>query len=149
MLKKFSVSNSDQDNDINYEVGVKSKERTILVRNMVIYQNRPDTELVNELQIKKKINGNAYNADDSFEYRIYLEKTDGKLGVYRLGEYYQFDKDNNFVFYENGVRHTAKMEVLTNGHYRYYDFDDDRPEETVEVQKITEHTSTNGSCLYT
>ena len=145
MLKKFSVSNSDQDNDINYEVGVKSKERTILVRNMVIYQNRPDTELVNELQIKKKINGNAYNADDSFEYRIYLEKTDGKLGVYRLGEYYQFDKDNNFVFYENGVRHTAKMEVLSNGHYRYYDFDDGRPEETVEVQKITEHTSTNGS----
>ena len=145
MLKKFSVSNSDQDNDINYEVGVKSKERTILVRNMVIYQNRPDTELVNELQIKKKINGNAYNADDSFEYRIYLEKTDGKLGVYRLGEYYQFDKDNNFVFYENGVRHTAKMEVLSNGQYRYYDFDDHRQEETVEVQKITEHTSTNGS----
>ena len=145
MLNKFSVSNSDQDNDTNYEVGVKSKERTILVRNLVIYQNRPDDELVNELQIKKKINGNAYNEDDAFEYRIYLEKTDGKLGVYRLGEYYQFDKDNNFVFYESGVRHTAKMEALSNGQYRYYDFDDGRPEETVDVQKITEHTSTNGS----
>lgn len=146
MLKKFSVSNSDQDNTYEQgETGVRSKERTIQVRNMVIYQNRPDTELVNELQIKKRITGEAYEEDDAFEYRIFLEKTDGKLGVYRLGEYYQFDKDNNFVFYENGVRHTAKMEVLSNGQYRYYEFDDNRPEETVEKQKITEHTSANGS----
>ena len=148
MLNKFFVSNSDPDNsNPTLQAGVLAMERTVQVRNLVSYQNRPDDELVNELQIKKRINGEAYNENDAFELRVFLEKTDGTLGVYRLGEYYQFDKDNRFVYFVGGQRYTCQMEVTDEGKYKYFDFDEPgrTGEEVEDTQRITEHTSANGS----
>jgi len=166
MLSKFDVQNSDQDNtpndtpqqtdqyNTNYKVGAKAREETIKHRNTVIYRNKPIDTLVNDLQIKKKTTGEPYDARDSFEFRVLLEKQDDTLDVYRFGEYYQFDKDGRFVFFEQGRRYTAEIQKLQNGRYYYHNFKDDdgnpvsyhgNSAETRESQWITEHTSMNGS----
>ena len=122
MLQSYEVSNDDQ--DPAYPDGTRSKVKAIKDRSQVTFQNRPDDDLVNELRITKKVNGTPYDkqgVENRFEYRIFLESTSGELVPYREGEYYQIDKDGNYVYFEGGVRHTQTE------------------------PRIAEHTSTNGS----
>ena len=107
MLSYYQVSNSDQ--DISDPTGSTSNKDLIKNRNIVIYQNRPNDDLVNELRITKKVIGTPYNADDKFEYRILLEDTNGNMGPYKEGPYYQLDKDGNYVYFEQGERKTQTM----------------------------------------
>ena len=139
MLSMYDISNSDQ--DTTDTTGATANVKTIKNRNIVTYFNEPDDSIVNELQIKKRINGEAYNENDAFELRIFLEKTDGKLAVYSLGEYYQIDKEGRYVYYVNGNR-TLQSEN-PDGPYTYV-FNG----ETVTnspTPRYAEHTSVNGS----
>ena len=139
MLDNFTISNSDQDSSV--EDGTKSNSDSIKNRNIVIYENKPDDKLVNALQIKKQIDGEAYNENDSFEYRIFLESTSGDLTPYSLGEYYQTDKDKNYVYYDSGERKLAIKNSDGTYTYKYKD----GTTETVAAPKISEHASVNGT----
>ena len=128
MLDHFDVTNTDPSSydppyteNEEYRVdknGTVTKSRTVTERGVVAFDNYPDDTLVNELQITKKLKGTMYkdprtasglveaveNNSPYFEYKIFLESTEGEVVPYSLGPYYQKDKDGNYVYYEKGQR---------------------------------------------
>ena len=171
-LNQYEVTNSDPDKTIDgdpndptkytngkYTRYLKSDVKTIKERNIVTYCNYPDDSLVNELQIKKKITGRPYTDDtlNVFEYRILLEETDGKMFVYREGDYYQTDKDGNYVYFDTYVDGSGKtvtdrklaVKEVHNGKiqykYTYHTNASTTKDEWYDEPKPTEKTSPKGS----
>ena len=138
MLDLYKVSNSDQDPAV--EDGTKSKENTILKRNLVTFQNRPDDSIVNELRITKDIIGTPYSEDDAFEIRIFLEATNGKMVPYSFGEYHQINKDGKYVYYENGVRKLSDTPVLAEHASTNGTIGDFREGDTIVIHGLLEGT---------
>lgn len=160
MLDVYNVTNSDQD-----PVDSKSTTgKTVMRRGQVFFDNKPIDEIVNELRITKNLHGNLYvdsdtasgyvedqNGSPYFEYRIFLEATNGTMVPYSLGEYYQIDgATGKYVYYDSrkqgkDKRCLAETELDDNGKVTYiYEYADGTVERLTEP-KITEHTSQNGS----
>ena len=175
-LSKFAVTNSDpstspaQDADKQY----LTKTETVKKRGEVKYQNRPDDTIVNELQIKKVLDGELIRDEQGnlipaaetnspyFEYKVFMENNDGVMVPYSLGVYYQLDENGNFVYYttDDRERHLAKFEKTNDGKYQYTYYTDGTETElgttvdtsigtngvvTLDTPMYTEHTSENGS----
>ena len=152
MLSHYYVTNSDPEPGQGSGRETVSAVKSVQQRGEVVFTNKPDDSIVNELRIVKNLTGDMYTDDQGnllvneetgspyFEYRIYLEDTSGKLVYYSLGEYYQTDINGNYVYYESGQRKTAEYQ---DGKYIYtYK---DGTVERLDKPRITEHTSQNGS----
>ena len=183
-LNQYEVTNSDPDKTIDgdpnnptvedqsnpgtytgtytnwkYTRYLTTEVKTIKERNFVTYRNYPDDSLVNELQIKKRITGRPYSDEtkNTFEYRILLEATDGTLFVYREGDYYQTDKNGNYVYFDtyvnsNGRTVTERRLAVKELHdgkvqykYTYHTNATNERDEWVDEPKPTEKTSPKGS----
>ena len=152
MLDHYYVTNSDPEPGQQAGKETVSAEKSVKQRGEVVFANKPDDSIVNELRIVKNLTGDMYTDDQGnllvneetgspyFEYRIYLENTAGKMVYYSLGEYYQIDINGKYVYYERGERKTAEYR---NGKY-IYTYRDGTVEE-LDKPKITEHTSQNGT----
>lgn len=186
MLDNYWVTNSDQDtsvtstvtlNGVEYDQYKKTLTKTVKQRGHVIFTNKPDENHVNELQIVKELEGELiYDAhgelitDENgngpyFEYRVYLESTDGTMMPYSQGGYYQIDGaassegDPHYVYYKpdprdptKSIRVTAVVTDNGNGTYSFAydtytdgDYSYTPPAETLNEFKYTEHASQNGS----
>ena len=152
MLSHYYVTNSDPEPGQGDGHETVSAEKSVQQRGEVVFTNKPDDNIVNELRIVKNLTGDMYTDDQGnllvneetgspyFEYRIYLENTAGKLVYYSLGEYYQTDINGNYVYYESGQRKTAEYR---DGKYIYtYN---DGTVVRLDKPRITEHTSQNSS----
>lgn len=152
MLNHYDVTNSDPESGQQEGKETRSSEKSVKQRGEVVFANRPDDSIVNELRIVKNLTGGMYTDDQGnllvneetgspyFEYRVYLENTAGKMVYYSLGEYYQTDINGKYVYYENGERKTAEYR---NGKY-IYTYNNGTVEQ-LDKPKITEHTSQNGT----
>lgn len=152
MLNHYNVTNSDPEPGQQSGKETVSAEKSVKQRGEVVFANRPDDSIVNELRIVKNLTGDMYTDEQGnllvneetgspyFEYRIYLENTVGKMVYYSLGEYYQTDINGNYVYYESGERKTVEYR---NGKY-IYTYNNGTVEE-LDKPKITEHTSQNGT----
>ena len=140
MLDYFDVTNTDPANyDPPYteanlvdKAGTVTKSRSVSERGVVVFNNYPDESLVNELKITKRLKGSMFkdptttsgfveateNNSPYFEYKVFLESTEGEMVPYSLGPYYQKDKEGNYIYYEKGVRkhpETGTFEVAVPG----------------------------------
>lgn len=98
-------------------IGAKTDIRTVGSRKSVVFTNECSTEIVKDLKITKKIQG-AEEGNERFEFKVWLEKTNGKLVPYE-GDYY-LKKDGAFYTYnENGeilqVSAEEKCGTASNG----------------------------------
>jgi fibro-slime domain-containing protein len=174
MLNNFEIHNTSEDKAQPSTPAGKdwasypwSTEGTIRQRNQVIYTNKPDDALVNELRITKRLNGdmikmnpdgpddesNYIKAEDGsayFEYKVFLETTDGRLLPYSPGQdgtggsYYQIDSEGNYVYYD----HDGKRKLAAfDGTYYTYTYNDGTIE-TLTEPKISGHASANGSIAF-
>ena len=130
MLENFDVTNTDPSNfDPPYstaevkQLGTVTDDKSVTQRGVAVFSNYPDDSLVNELKIKKKLKGSMFRDPRTssgfveatqtnspyFEYKVFLESTEGKLVPYSLGPYYQTDAEGNYVYYEKGVRKHPKV----------------------------------------
>ena len=137
MLDYYDVTNSDPETEPEQPENKQllTDVKTVQQRSEVVYWNRPDDGLINELRITKKLHGGMItNADGTpvlsaigipyFEYAVYLEDNDGHMVPYELGEYYIIDSKGRYVYYQGGIRHYQYFEKTTDDDgkviYKYY-----------------------------
>jgi fibro-slime domain-containing protein len=172
MLDNFDVLNNSPEANQPENKQVLTSTKSAQQRSEVIYTNKPDDSLVNELRITKNLHGKMLTDENGdpvlsaigipyFEYAVYLENNDGKMVPYALGEYYIIDKQGRFVTYNKGKRQYQDFEKTKDANgktiYKYYEVtpaneDADNGQEktrgnlaeTTTNPKITDHFGNDG-----
>ena len=86
-------------------ITAQSSSKTIQQRQRVLFENECSPANMKDLRISKLVD-NPQNDDATFEFRVFLEASDGTLAYYNQGNYYivkQVGAAEHYFVFENGT----------------------------------------------